>query len=124
MQHVQPFLDRQVGANHQRPAREARVARRRCAIAERPRDEHGHHHGLASASRHLAGVAGNGQAPWFEWQVGQLRMLRDLRHPFVGPRVLPFAQRVEILGVQARLGSRSLAGAQDLLQIDDRLHGF
>ena len=62
-QHLQALLDRQVRTHHQHAPWKTRVRRRCAAIAERPRDQHGHHHGLAGAGGHLAGVAGMGIAP-------------------------------------------------------------
>ena len=96
-QHAQALPDGQVRADHQHAAGIARVAGLRAAVAERPGDEHGHHHRLAGARRHLAGMARNGRRPGLVGHVGKLGMLRNLRHPFARPGIAPRFQHPELV---------------------------
>ena len=120
-EHAQALPDGQVRTDHQHPARIARIARLGPAVAERPRDEHGHDHGLSGAGRHLAGVAWNGVQARLVGEVRELRVLRHRRDPLPGPRVASRPQRLEL--VRGKLGppSRPLARGQDLLEIEDGL---
>jgi hypothetical protein len=92
------------------------------AITKRPRNEHCHHHRLAAARRHFAGVAWDGFQARVVRNIRQLGMLRQLRHPFLGTRVLPFGKQPVILQRQLWRPAWFLLQRQNLAQVDNRLH--
>ncbi len=114
---LQPLLDRQVGAADEDAVGVLAAGRVAAAVAERPGDQHRHHHRLAGPGRHLA--AQPPQAAVAERRE-RVPLRRDERRPLAAEHPLQV-----VLG-QFRLEAEAgrPAGQADLGEVDDRLDGL
>ncbi len=125
-EHLEPLLDRQVGAADQHGVGELPAGPVHAPVAERPRDEHRHHDRLARTGRHLAAhppqreqaiIGGAVDQRGEEGLGGEVRQGRTLTTDEPGEVVVGKGKGLEP-------GARRLAGDAKFGQVDDRLHGF
>ena len=124
-QHLQAFLHRQVGAADQYRVRELCAVAVAAAIAECPRDQHRHDHGLARPGCHLAPEACQREQGLHGGSVDQRR--EELLRPARKSRLLPRQQAPQVVigqGEPLEPCPRRPPRHPHLRQVDDRLDSF
>src|SRR5690606_30006025 len=120
-QYLESVLDREVRTDDEHRGGEAHVRRPAAPVAERPRDEHRHDHGLAAPRGHLAAVTNEGPSV-VERRVDQPRI--PVRCRLHERRPLAFHQAREVLWRERRLPLELTARGEDLGDVDDGLGRF
>ena len=115
-QDAEPVPDRQAGGDDEEPLGEAHVVRLGHLVQRLPGDEHGHHDGLAGASRHLqrdpvqAEVAGGVGLVELVADPGIALLLRRLREVDRGLGGLALREQDRVVAARGRTSARGAVG--------------